>query len=261
MILSDLDNLLWAAGFLGNGLLLTVLLIRRRARHFPCFAAFIAGSLLRTAILFGLARHYVAHTYFIAYWSLAILVDVVLQVAVVYETAGHVFRPLGHWAPDARRGMSLIIAGSLLVASLLTALAVPASSLWQEAVVSKGNFFSTAIMSELLIGMVYLSVTVGLPWRTHVARIGQAFGAYSLLCLSLELLRALYGAHMQSAVDVSLTETRKIAYLLALGYWIVTLWLAAPAPRQLPAAARQQLRELQARLTYDLYTLRSGRRP
>ncbi len=261
LILSDLDNLLWAVGVFGNVALLAVLLLRHRATHFPFFTTFIAGSVLRSLLLLALARHYVPHTYFLSYWSLAILVDVVLQSAVVYETAGHVFRPLGHWAADARRGMGWIIAGSFFTAGVLAWLAIPVSAIWQRSLVEKGDFFFYVLMSELLIGMVMLSVTVGLPWRTHVARIAQGLGAYSLLNLALEAGHSLYGAEYKGRVDLLLTDTRKVFYLSCVVYWVATLWQDAPEPRQLPLAARQHLRDLQARITYDLYTLRSGRRP
>lgn len=261
MILTDLDTLLWAAGFLGNAVLLTVLLLRHRARSFPWFAAFIGGSLVRTAILFFLFRHYEVRTYFLTFWSLAILIDVVLQGVVVFEAAGHVFRPLGRWAPDARRGMAWIVCSSLLVAGVLAVLATPVSALWQEAIVLKANFFFSVLMSELLIGMVFLAVTVGLPWRTHVARIAQGLGAYSLLSLLLDALQAIFASHGQTSLQMGFAEVRKVGYLLSEVYWIATLWQQAPAPRELPVEARQQLRDLQSRLAYDLYTLRSGRRP
>ncbi len=261
LILSGFDNLLWAVGLFGNVALLAVLLVRHRGKNFPFFTAFIAGSLCRSLLLLALARHYVPHVYFLSFWSLAILVDVVLQSAVVYETAGHVFRPLGHWAADARRGMGWIIGGSFLTAGLLAWLATPVSAIWQQSLVAKGDFFFSILMSELFIGMVMLSVTVGLPWRTHVARIAQGLGAYSLLNLALEAGHALYGREYQASVDTLLTHTRKIFYLGCVVYWIATLWQDAPEPRQLPAAARQHLRDLQSRITYDLYTLRNGRRP
>ncbi len=261
MILGDLESLLWAAGFFGNFVLIAVLLGRHRARHFPAFTAFLVGSVVRSLILMYLTRHYSAHAYFLVFWFLAILVDVVLELAVVYEIATHVFRPLGHWAPDTRRGMTLLIAGSLVTAGLLAWLATPVSSHWQESIVVKGSFFFDLLMSELFIGMVLLSVTVGLPWRTHVARIAQALGAYSLLDLVLEACHSLYGGDYQAGVELKLTYLRKCAYLICVAYWGITLWRSAPAPRELPAEARKQLRALQAKLAYDLYTLRGGRRP
>lgn len=260
MILSDLDTLLWAAGVFGNSFLVLILLVRGRNRFFPFFTLFVAASVGRSLTLWYLARHYVPRTYFLAYWALAILVDVVLQSLVVFETAGHVFRPLGYWAPDIRKGMAQVGALSLLLAAGLAWLATPVSALWQESLVAKGNFFFSVLMVEILAGMVVLSVTVGLPWRTHVARIAQGFGLYAAVELSLEAAHALFGKGYRAQVDVQLTHARMVAYVLCLAYWGVTLWQNAPAPRQLPDEARKHLRDLHVRLTYDLYTLRSGRR-
>lgn len=260
MTLSGLDRLFWAAGLLGHVVLLFVLFRRDRARRFPVFTGFIAASVLRTVVLF-FARGRGVYTYFVLYWALAILVDVLLQFAVVYEMATHIFRPLGRWAPDARRGMTWLVGASLLVAVGLTFLATPASTVSPEKWVTKGSFFSSALMSELFIGMIILSVTVRLPLRTHVARISQALGLYSLVDVMIEAGHTLYGAEYHARADEVLSHARMLLYLLCLGYWIVTLWQDAPEPRELPAHVRKHLRGLQSRLAYDLYTLRSWRKP
>ncbi len=261
MHLSALDHLFWAAGLAGNIVLLGVLLLRHRARHFPVFTAFIAAAVLRTAVLYLVQRHGGVYAYFLAYWSLAIAVDVVLQLAVVFEIASHVFRPLGRWAPDARRGMVWLVAGSLWLAGLLTAVAAPVTPHWQEMLVSKGSFFTSTLMSELFVGMLVLSATVGLPWRTHVARIAHGLGAYSIVDIAIETAHTLYGAGYKTQTDVALYHTRMVLYLACLVYWSVTLWQQAPAPRELPAEMRKHLRNLQARVAYDLYLLRSWKKP
>ena len=251
MTVSGLDRLFWAAGLLGHVALLFVLLHRGRARRFPVFTTFIGASVLRTVVLF-FARGRAVYTYFLLYWTLAILVDVLLQFAVVYEMATHTFRPLGRWAPDARRGMTWLVTASVLVAAGLTVLAAPAATVSPEKWVTKGSFFSSAIV---------LSVTVGLPTRTHVARISQALGLYSLVDVMIEAGHTMYGAGYHARADEVLSHARMMLYLLCLVYWIVTLWQDAPEPRELPAHVRKHLRGLQSRLAYDLYTLRSWRKP
>lgn len=260
MTVSGPDRLFWAAGLLGHVVLLAVLFARGRARQFPVFTALIAASVLRTVVLF-FARGSAVHTYFSLYWTLAIIIDVLLQSAVVYEMATHVFRPLGRWAPDARRGMTWLVVSSLVLAGLLAALAAPANTRTPEKWVARGSFFSSAVMSELFVGMVVLSVTVGLPWRTHVARISHGLGAFSLFDVLIEAGHTLYGAAYHARADVILTHVRMLLYLGCLAYWIVTLWRDAPAPRELPPDVRKHLRGLQSRLAYDLYTLRSWRKP
>lgn len=260
MTTTGLELFLWAAGLLVNGALLCVLLLRGRAAHFPWFTTLIVGNVLRSPILFYVRNYGSVRAYFLSYWTLAILCDVVVQSGVVYELATHVFRPLGRWAADTRRGMGWLVLISFAVAGLLTWLATPVSDAWQEAVVVKGSFFFTTLMSELFVGMVSLSVTAGLPWRTHVARIAQGLGVYSLLDIAIEAAHTLYGAQYRTHTDVLLSDTRKLLYLGSVVYWIFALWQDAPEPRELPAEVRKHLRELQTRLTYDLYTLRGGKK-
>ncbi len=260
MPLSGIDLLFWVAGFVGHLLLLGVLFGRRRAAQFPIFTALIAFNIVRSPILFFVLDYGSVATYFRAYVLLGLL-DLLLQLGVVYEVAFHVFRPLGGWAPDVRRGLKWLIWGSLAVASALTWLAAPGSTKWQMAALLKGLFFSAALMSELFLGLVVLSVTVGLPWKTHVARIAHGLGVYSVLDVAIEAGTTLYSGAKQAGIQHALISTRFVVYLICVGYWIVTLWQEAPESRTLPPEVRKQLNGLQARLAYDLYTIRKWRRP
>lgn len=259
MGLSALDTLFWALGVVGHLVLLGVLVARRRARHFPLFTALIALAVTRSFVLFFVRAYGSSFLYFRAYWGLAI-VDSLLQLAVVFEVATHVFRPMGRWARDTRRSMWLMAVASIVLASALTAMAAPAATNWRELLVIRGSFFSSALLSELFVGMVVLSVTAGLPWRTHVARIAHGLGAYSLLDIAIEAGHTLYGTGYKAHIDDLLSDARMLLYLGCLLYWIVTLWQQAPEPRELPDTLRKHLRVLQTRLAYDLYTFRSWRK-
>ena len=111
------------------------------------------------------------------------------------------------------------------------------------------------------MGLGVLSVTAGLPWKTHVARIAHGLGAYSLVDVAIEAGHNVYGLGYRAGTDEVLTYARMLLYLACLGYWIVTLWQDAPEPRELPAEMRAQLRSLQARVAYDLGTIRTWRKP
>jgi hypothetical protein len=198
------------------------------------------------------------HAYFVTYWSLAIL-DVALQLAVVYEMASHVFRPLGRWARDVHRGFLWLLGGSIAVASLLTWMAAPAAHSWQEVVVIRGSFFSAALMSELFVGMVAFSVIAGLPWKTHVARISQGLGAYSIVCILIEAGHSYSIITPGTPTYVMLSHIRMAVYLVCITYWIVMLWRNAPRPKDLPDKMNRQLSLLQSRVAYDLYRIRSWR--
>ena len=101
MHLTGLDFFFSAAGFLENLGLLCVLWHRRLAKKFPFFTALAILSVIRTIALYFVLRHGTKDSYFYTYWSLAIL-DVALQLGIVYEIASRVFRPVGVWARDVR---------------------------------------------------------------------------------------------------------------------------------------------------------------
>ena len=260
-MLTHLDLFLWASGVVGHALLFAVLLARGRCRQFPWFTALIGANVGRSLLLYLLSSHGNPEIYRIAYWDLALLVDGFLQLAVVLELARRVFRPLGYWAPDVRRAFLFLVGASVIVAAALAWLAAPRALSWRDNLAVKGSFFSSALLGELLIGMIALSATVGLPWKTHVARIAQGLGLFSLLDMLIEGAHSLYGANYETEVDIGLSHTRMMLYLGCLLYWIVTLWQDAPEPRALSDEAKKHLRSLQTRLAYDLWTLRSWRRP
>jgi hypothetical protein len=257
MHLTGLDFVFWAVSFWGHITLLLVLVVRRRVALFPFFTTLIASNVLRTIVLYFVLNHGTKHDYFYTYWSLAV-VDMVLQFCVVYEMASHVFRPLGEWAPDVRKSFVWLICGSIAIASALTYLATPATKILVRAVVIKGNFFSSVLMSEFFVGMIVLSTTVGLPWRTHVARISQGLGVYSILGVLTEAGHSYFGT--DSRIFTTLSHFRIAIYLACLGYWIVMLWQEAPAPKELPEEMRTQLVILQRRVEFDLQKLRAWRR-
>jgi len=258
MQFAGVDLLLWAIGLLGHVVLLLVLCFRRRAAHFPVFTTLIATNVIRTIALYFTFRLGTRHAYFVTYWSLAIL-DVALQLAVVYEMASHVFRPLGTWSRDVHRGFLWLIGGSITVASLLTWMAAPAAHSLKEVVVIRGSFFSAALMSELFVGMVAFSVIAGLPWKTHVARISQGLGAYSIVCILIEAGHSYSIITPGTPTYVLLSHIRMAVYLVCITYWIVMLWRNAPRPKDLPDEMRRQLSLLQSRVAYDLYRIRSWR--
>ncbi|ADW70631.1 hypothetical protein [Granulicella tundricola] len=258
MQLTGLDLFFWAAGLAGHILLLGVLLIRHRATLFPLFTTLIAANIIRTVVLYFTLRHGTRHGYFLTYWTLAI-VDVVLQLLVIYEVAWHIFRPLGEWAPGIRRNLLWVTLASVAVGGALTFLATPATKTLRQAVVIRGNFFSSALMCELFVGLIVLAVTFGLPWKTHVARIAQGLGVYSIAGIVTDSATTVLGVANNSDAYRMLSHVRIALYLVCLVYWIVTLWLDAPSPRQMPEKMRRQLASLERQSAADVQAIRQGR--
>jgi hypothetical protein len=242
--LTGLDFVLWALTVLEDFVLLAVLWRCKRAVQFPVFTALIAFDVVRSIALYLTFRFGTQLSYFYAFWTLA-FVDITLQLGIVYEVAGHVFRPLGAWAQDVRRSFLILSGASVLVASALTWLAAPPTPLLRKAIVIRGNFFSSALMGELFVTMVALAVTIGLPWRTQVARLAQGLGVYSIFGVVTEAAHTYIGTNGTAYMLVS--HIRISLYCICMAYWIVAMALPEPVPRRLPEDLRVELRALQGR--------------
>jgi hypothetical protein len=256
MHLDFTDFLFWAVGLFGHIVLLVVILTRHRAKAFPFFSTLIVMDIARTITLYFLALHGTKYYYRVTYTSFAML-DLTLQLCVAYEVALHVFRPTGRWAPDVRKGFTLVVLASVAIAAGLTSLPQSPAKTWLAAILIRGNFFCSVLMCELFVGMIALSVTVGLPWKPHAARIAQGLGFYSLVSVVIDAGHNIVGMERTSRISADLTLVRMVTYLICVTYWIVMLWLDAPAPRELPAELRSQLSALQRLVEYDLRKLRA----
>lgn len=259
MHLSALDKFLWVTGFAGELVLLVVLFYRRRARSFPIFTSLIAFSVVQTITMYFVYLHLPHRVYYCGYWTLG-TINMLIELGVVYEIASHVFAPLGKWAPDVRHSFIRLVGASVLVALILMLLASPARTRLMETVVTRGTFFSSALMTELFVGLVVLSAGAGLPWKTDAARIAQGWGIYSLVSVVKDTFMSWLGwAHQASTIEL-LSHIRITALLVVLGYWIVTLWQKAPEPREMPDSMRMQIFHLQRQVEYDLGRIRGWRK-
>lgn len=256
MHLTGLDRLLWASSFIGHMALLAVLVVRSRAGSFPIFTALISANIVRTIVLYFTMRFASSEAYFYTYWTLAIF-DVALQLAVAYEIAAHVFQPLGDWAPDVRRSLLLLAGISVVIALGLTWLAAPPTHTLRLAIVIRGEFFSSLVLSELFVAMIALSVTFGLPWRTHVARLAQGFGVYSIFGILTDAAHSYFGLSRGNGLYKSLSQMQIVLYLFCLAYWAVTLVQEEPVPRKLPDHLHEELCLLQRKVALMLKSLRS----
>lgn len=258
MNLSGFDRFVWVAGLYGQISLLLVLWTRHRAKSFPLFTIYIVWSFAEAIILYYVFYHLSQHDYFYSYWLLG-FVDEALQLMVFYELAVDVFCPTGVWARDVRKTFVGVVCGSTLVAFLLTWLAHPNARLWFQTFILRSNFFSAALLSELFIGTMVLSITVGLPWKTHVARIAQGLGAFSMISAAKDIVSNYVGISRDPHIFNELGHIQVLAYVGCEAYWIVTLWQKAPEPRELPEAMRTRIYTLQKQVERDLEKIRKWR--
>ena len=259
MHLTGLDLLFWAAGFTENLGLLFVLWYRRRAGAFPFFTTLATLVVIKTVVLYFVNLYGTKNAYAHTYWSLAIL-DMTLQLCVVYEVASLVFRPFNVWAEDVRSSFFWLISLSLLVAVGLTWLGSVPSLTWIQSLTTKGNLFASTLLSELFVAMMVLSIQVNLPWRTHVAKIAQGLGAYSLISVLIDTGRSYFGVGRERPAFVAISHVRMAVYLGCVTYWIASLWPEEHPARTMTAEMREKIFTLQAQLAYHLQDLRSRKK-
>jgi hypothetical protein len=258
MNVSVFDRCAWAAGLCGQFLLILVLWIRRRAKSFPVFTVYIVWSAVSSSVLTLVFFHESQRVYFYAYWYTAFISEAI-QALVFYELSVHVFCPTGSWAADVRRAFFALAGASILVAFLLSWLAHPAARLPIQIFLLRSNFFSAVLLSELFVGSMVLSITAGLPWKTHVARIAQGLGAFSLICAAKDIAATYVGIGRDTHIFSELGRLQVLAYLACETFWIVMLWQDAPAPRELPETVRIKLYTLQKQVEDDLNRIRTWR--
>jgi hypothetical protein len=159
-----------------------------------------------------------------------------------------------------RHSFIRLVGASVLIALILMLLASPARTRLMETVIVRGTFFSSALMTELFVGLVVLSAGSGLPWKTEAARIAQGLGVYSLLSVIQDTCMSWVGWSHQATTIRLLSHIRITALLAVLAYWIVTLWRKAPEPREMPDSMRIQIFHLQRQVEYDLGRIRGWRK-
>jgi hypothetical protein len=260
MQLSLIDRSLWAATFAEDLALISVLLFRHRVRKLPFFTALICLDVFRTVALFLIQYHGARSTYFYTYWSLA-LIDVLLQLGVLYRVAAQVFRPTNKWAEDTIHGFVWLIIVSVVVATVLTWIPNPPVVMVLQVALLKGNFYSALLLSELSVGIFALSVGTGLPWTAHVARVMHGFIAYLLCTLALETARTYFGVTQGSHVYDDLSHIRIAVYVVCMAYWVVTLWMDAPPTREMTDLMRQQVSAIREVLANTVEAHRTEAKP
>jgi hypothetical protein len=237
MQLSLLARVLWAAGFVELAALLVVLVVRRRWRNFPCFTAYVAFQVLETILLYTIHQFGNRSAYFWAYWGCAV-VDLSLQISVVFELARIVLKPTGRWVSDARKMFLLLgLVGTLVAAAVAYGVnpTVPDSlDNWIE----KGNLFAAMLNAQLFAAMAFASTRLGLAWRHHVMGIATGWALWAVIGMFMEAAYSYLGASWHGVV---LDQVRIVAYQIATTYWAINLWLPEPERRRLSGEMQSYL--------------------
>ena len=255
MNLSALDFALWAANCLGEAVLFTILIYRRRWREFPVFTTLIGYE---AAILAALYLTYLCFTqvwYARIYWSYA-LFDFFLQLGVIWEIARVVLRPTGTWVRDARKQFILWGAAGILLAAALPWMVTPPAATLLHRWEVRGNLFTSLVICELIAVVTRTSKSLGLGWRNHVMALGNGWTAWAVVAILVDGLHSYFGAERYFR---DLEHMRMFAYLAALSYWMVQFWLEEPARQPISPELSAYIHALHLRIKNDLDTLGARR--
>jgi hypothetical protein len=244
MQLSVLARVLWAAGFCELLALTLVLLLRRRWRTFPFFTAYIAFQTIEIVALYGIHRWGSNHDYFWAYWAGALL-DLLLQLSVLFELAQAVLRPTGTWVRDARRMFLLLAIAGTVIAAVVSWGVNPTLPTTLDNWIEKGNLFASMLVAQLLFATSLASSRLGLAWRHHVMGIATGWMLWAAVSLFVEAAYSYFGPNWHGVI---LDDVRILAFQAATIYWMVIMWLPEPKERTLSPEMQSYLLELQQHL-------------
>jgi len=248
MALSTLDELLWAAIFIGCVALLGVLLYRQRWREIPVFTTFIAYEVAKNIGLFLALRTGSRHLYAAIYWPAAFL-DFCLQLAVVIEIARIVLRPTGTWVQDAKKQFVFWgSAGAAVAAALAWAVSpptTPALERWEM----RGNLFTALVICELVTVITITSNKLGLGWRSHVMALGQGLTAWSVVAVVVDVLHSYLG---KVRAFLLLEHVLTFVSVGTLAYWIIRLGQEEPARQPISSDLQAYILALDRRVRYDV---------
>ena len=235
--------------------LLLILVVKGRWRAFPFFTLYMGFSVFRDALLYYVYRYVSPDLYASVYWSASIM-DVALQVMLVFEMARVVLKPTGTWVRDARKFFLIIgISGALIAVGLSMAVS-PGQPHSLQGWTEKGGLFSSLLICELFVSMMLTSTRLGLLWKNHVMGLAQGLTIWMVVGLLIEVAHNYLGPKWH--ID-SLDHIRVISYLGANLYWIVIFWSPEPESRTLSPEMQKYLFTLHQQVNFGLSSVSSSK--
>jgi len=217
--LSDIDNVLWIAGALGEIVLLGILVYRQAYRTFPIFFGWVSLVVLLEPTFYWLLHHLSTTGYYKVFFALT-FPQFLLEAAVLVEIAASIFKPakraLPSWLP-----LSLVI-----VMTVIGGVAFTVATHLNSATLSHPRAFlvMSATMAILrlvtFICIAAVSQILGLGWRNQALVLASGFAFYAAVTLIVEIGHS----HLRSGPDYSrrffeLDHLRVVGYLCSLYYW------------------------------------------
>jgi hypothetical protein len=234
MHVSGFDGVLWVLGNIGQLLLLSVLIFRRRYKEFPVFTCLVLWAALSDPLLLVvLMTQHDAYslTYYRTYFTFNIL-EYALELAVLVEIAADVLRPVRKSLP---RGILFILLGCMAAigfAGFFFAAHLNASTLTHPRAFIVMDA-SVAIMRLVtFLAIAAFSQVLGIGWKNHILQLASGLAFYA----AVSLIVALAHSFLRAGPDYSrqyfaLDHFRIAGYLCSLYYWCYS-FARQEAPRK-----------------------------
>jgi hypothetical protein len=248
MNFSLVQNVVWAGSIAVNAALLFVLVLKQRWREFTFFTSWIAFLTAEMIVLYLIYRTGSVRFYTDVYWS-CVIVDFLLQIAVVVEMARIVLRPTGTWVHDARKRFILFATLGTLVAAGVALILHPSAPSSLDAWEIRGNLFAGMMMCECFIAMMGAATRLGLQWGNHVMGLGQGLAVWATVAVLVDALHNLLGRYTWFN---TLDNLRGFVWIAAGLFWTVVFWRPEKARLPLSGDMQKYLVDLHNSVQYDL---------
>ncbi len=241
------EKLFWAAGFGLNALLVIVLFWKGKWKVVPWFTGWISFATVSTIAMYFGHLYGGRHVYSVLYWSSA-FIDVGLQLAVVGEISGFVFKREMGWVGSAKKKLLCSAVVVVLIAALMALNITPAADSARDALFSRASLFVTLLVTGLFTAVMAISQQVGVSWKSIVIREGLGFLALNLVSFVTDTLHA-YWRMAEHFGD--LERLRVTVYIATLIYWVVVFWLPEKHAGVVDAPTEAMLRDFRSKLKYE----------
>jgi hypothetical protein len=212
----NIDNAIWLAATLAEGVVIALLFKRRMWRTLPLFCSYcvwdLSGNLAAHIMI-----HYTPAFHFHVYFVEAIL-DSALLFCVLVELAWSVLRPLRASLP--RRALVLI--GLLILvagAAIWPFAALPGLA---HATSKEGLLFTQLQQTASILRILFFLVLAGssqllsIGWRDRELQVATGFGLFSIVSLTVAVLQI----HQTTASQYQyLDRIATASYIGCLAYW------------------------------------------
>lgn len=227
MHLSWFDYFLWIGSWVGEVILLLVLILRRRWKAFPVFTSLTAFLSLRSVSLFCIYQFASMRIYAIVYW-IGAGIDFLFQLALLHEIAKNVLSPVGKWGRENKPMLLRLSISGVLLAAISSAVTHPSAKTVFQAWTMRGSLFTSLLVLELFLVIMFMSSRLALCWRNHVMSLGQGLSAWALVGVAVDIGHNLAPFRHFVILD----QIRISSYFVTLLYWIFAFWRDEPLTGQ-----------------------------